>query len=424
MKRVSLCLVFLLFPLLATAEQYRSRVYIDLEQDVTENVSLSVSELEQKLTTFQDDYTRSSAEQFLAKHYSQQKDYPKAIEHLESALARPGSADDTRRSLLLQLGRLYLLQKDYAKATSALQKAVDLPGINTAETYVLLAQLRFKNKQYTESAAALDKALLLEKDPPTDLLQSALGLYYSIGNYDKAARCMQQLVERDLNNAALWQQWISIYLKAGKHRDALNVMALAWEKGLAFREQDVLLMMDLYAINRIAGRGARVLEEAMQHGRVESNRNLNERLFKLWLQAGERDKAEQALEKAAQLGNDRELQLHLAQLYSEKEDWKKMQAMVMKACTTQLPDNLVSRANLLLGISQLKQGDAENARRSFINATFFGGELERANQWLNYMQAAPATEREKIGIAGPCYSANSRSIFTESLPGTKGVRLD
>lgn len=33
-------------------EQYRSRVYVDIEQDATENVSLSVSELEAKLTTF------------------------------------------------------------------------------------------------------------------------------------------------------------------------------------------------------------------------------------------------------------------------------------------------------------------------------------------------------------------------------------
>jgi len=398
------------------ADQYRSRVYLDLDQDVTENVSLSVSELEQKINTFQDDYSRSSAEQFLAKHYSQQKDYPKAIEYLENALSRAGTADNTRRDMLLQLGRLYLLQKDYANATKALQKALEIPGANSSETYVLLAQLHYKNKKYVESAASLDKALALDQNPPTDLLQSALGLFYSIGNYDKAAKMVQRLLERDINNTDLWQQWISIYLKAGKHKEALNVMSLAWEKGIPFRQQDVLLLMDLYAINKIPGRGARVLEEALATGRITADPVLNERLFKLWLQAGDRDKAEQALEKVAQRGGDRELQLHLAQLYSEKEQWQKMQDMVLKACTSPLPDNLVSRANLLLGVSQLKLDDTETARRSFINATFFGGEMDRANQWLNYMEAKPATEREKIGIAGPCYSLSSRSIFTESMP--------
>lgn len=224
MKPLLLLLFFCGLAAAAQAEQYRSRVYLDLDQEATENVSLSVSELEQKINTFQDDYSRNSAEQFLAKHYSQQKDYPKAIEHLENALARPGATDDTRREMLLQLGRLYLLQKNYPKATESLQRAIQIPGVNSSETYVLLAQLLYKNKQYVESAMTLDQALVLDSKPSTDLLQSALGLFYSIGNYDRAAKMVQLLLERDLNNADLWQQWISIYLKAGKHKQALDVM--------------------------------------------------------------------------------------------------------------------------------------------------------------------------------------------------------
>ncbi len=408
----------------SAGEQYMSRLYIDIEQDATENVALSVSELEKQINSMQDDYTRASAEKFLAQHYAAEKDYPKAIAHLEDALKRPGMTDNTRRDMLGDLAHLYVIQKDYSNATNAIKRYLDTNPPENADMYVLLAQVHYNNKKYVDAAAALDKVLSINKNPSKELLQSALAIYYSIGSYERASNMIQQLVEQDLNNATLWQQWISLELKAGKNAEALTVMSLAWEKGIPFRDQDVLLLCDLYAINKNPGRGARVLEEAIQSGKVATNSKINDRLFRLWLQAGERDKAQKALEKAAQMGDDKELQLHLAQLYMEKEQWQPMQDMVLRACNSVLPDALVARANLFLGISQFKLGDTELARRSFINATLIGGENDKAGQWLAYIKAAPATEREKAGVAGPCYSTNTRSVWSADLPERKSTSDD
>ena len=360
------CLAMVLFLVSATAlaqEQYRSRMYIDLDQAATENVSMSVGELEKKIDGMQDDFTRASAAKFLAEHYAGQKDYNKAAEYLETSLKNPAATDESKRELLGQLARVYLLQKNYDKAAAAMQRYVAVKAADNADIYLLLAQIQYKRKQYVESAAALDKAFALQKNPGKDLLQSALAVYYSIGNFERAAQVMQQLVAQDFNNAELWQQWVSLYLKGGKHGQALDVMALAWEKGIPFRDQDIMLLTDLYAINKIPGRGARVLEEAIATGRIKADSKINDRLFRLWLQAGEREKAQTALEKAASTGKDTELQLHLAQMMMEKEQWQPMQEMVLQACDGALPERLVARANLLLGVSQLKLGDSELARR-------------------------------------------------------------
>jgi tetratricopeptide (TPR) repeat protein len=414
--------VFVMSLLLASSllaqEQYRSRMYIDLDVSPTENVSMSVGELEKKLDTFGDAATRASAEKFLAEHYAGQKDYGKAAEHIEGALRNPTITADSKRDLLGQLSRIYLLQKNYDKAATTIDSYVAARqggSAADAEIYLLLAQVQYKRKNYVASAAALDKALALQKNPSKELLQSALAVYYSTGSYERAGQVMQQLVAADINNAELWQQWVSLYLKAGKHAQALDVMALAWEKGIPFREQDIVLLTDLYAINKIPGRGARVLEEAMASGRVKADSKMNDRLFRLWMQAGERDKAQVALAKAASGGKDVELQLYLAQMEMEKEQWQPMQEMVLKACDGALPERLVARANLLLGISQLKLGDTELARRSFINATIVGGAADAA-QWLAFMKAEPPTEREKIGIAGPCYSDDTKSMFAAKMP--------
>lgn len=403
-------------------EQYRSRMYIDLDVAPTENVSMSVGELEKNLGTFQDAATRASAEKFLAQHFAGSKDYDKAAQYIEKALQNPAITPENKRDMLGQLARISLLQKNYDKAAMAIQSflAVRQPtgGSADAEIYLLLAQVQYKRRNYVASADAMDKALALQKNPTQEQLKNALAIFYSTGSFDRAGQIMQRLVAADLNNAELWQQWVSLYLKAGKNAQALDVMALAWEKGIPFREQDILLLTDLYTINKIPGRGARVLEEAIASGRISNNSKINDRLFRLWMQAGERDKAQVALAQAASGSNDVELQLHLAQMAMEKEQWPAMQQQVLKACDGNLSDRLVARANLLLGISQLKLGDTELARRSFINATLVGGAADAA-QWLAFMKAAPATDSEKAGIAGPCSTSSTDSIFAASMPESK-----
>ncbi|HQQ73692.1 MAG TPA: tetratricopeptide repeat protein, partial [Pseudomonadales bacterium] len=212
----------------------------------TENVSLSVGELEKKIGGFQDDATRASAEKFLAEHYAGQKDYDKAAEHIETALKNPATTSDTRRDMLGQLSRIYLLQKKYDKAAVTigdyLAAKQSTGSAADAEIYLLLAQVQYQRKNYAASSDALDKALALQKNPSKEALRNALAIYYNAGNFERAGQMMQQLLAADINNAELWQQWVSLYLKGGKHAQALDVMALAWEKGIPFREQDIVLL--------------------------------------------------------------------------------------------------------------------------------------------------------------------------------------
>ncbi|HNE27349.1 MAG TPA: hypothetical protein PLH12_09420, partial [Pseudomonadales bacterium] len=231
--RVSLLRLLLLFSLLLNSgglwaqEQYRSRMYIDLEVAPTENVSMSVGELEKNLGTFQDAATRASAEKFLAQHFAGSKDYGKAAQYIEKALQNPAITPDNKRDMLGQLARISLLQKNYDKAASAIQDFLSVKqaagGSADAEIYWLLAQVQYKRRNYVASAAAMDKALALQKNPTTEQLKNALAIFYSTGSFDRAAQIMQRLVAADLNNAELWQQWASLYLKAGKNAQALDV---------------------------------------------------------------------------------------------------------------------------------------------------------------------------------------------------------
>lgn len=107
-------------------EQYRSRMYIDMDVAPTENVSMSVGELEKNLGSLQDASTRASAERFLAQHFAGSKDYDKAAQYIEKALQNPAITPENKRDMLGQLARMALLQKNYDKAASAIQISLPL----------------------------------------------------------------------------------------------------------------------------------------------------------------------------------------------------------------------------------------------------------------------------------------------------------
>jgi len=167
-------------------------------------------------------------------------------------------------------------------------------------------------------------------------------------------------------------------------------------------------------VNKNPYGAAETLADALASGEIAASGAHYRKLFEFWFQAREPEKSTQALHKAARLTGDIELYLYLAQLQMQERSWAPMHQTMLDACTKQLPDKYVGRANLLLGVSQLKLGDESAARRSFINATLIGGAGTQAGQWLEFMQAEPATKDEARRIVGVCYGSRDKKVRVAS----------
>jgi len=174
------------------------------------------------------------------------------------------------------------------------------------------------------------------------------------------------------------------------------------------------LLADLQAVTQNPYGAAETLSGALATREIDITGEHYRKLFEFWLQARENTRAQKALEQAAQLTGDTQLYLYLAQLQMEQQAWPAMNKTVLAACEQQLDDSFVSRANLLLGVSQLKLGDESAARRSFINASLIGGASEQAAQWLAFMKAEPATREEARIIVGACYGEEDKRRKTQA----------
>ena len=395
--------------------QYRSKIRIDPNADIGPGPELSIDELENQIRSISDHYGKSSAGRHLARHFVALGEYEKAIDYYQTALAADGLSDIANREMLRELAQVYLLSEDYEAAASTLDRALRMDLVADAADFLLLAQAYYRLGKLVQVVAALDN--IDERGLTLTIAQQrqALALYYQAGAYAECERLLRALLDAEPNDAESWHQLASIYLRQGKKKQALDQLTLAWEKSVPFREQDTVLLADLKAVNGDPYGGALVLEAGLSAQTVRASGRSYRKLFQLWLQAREQEQASAALVQAARLSGDIELYLHLAQLQMEEEAWQPMYQTMVAACENQLQDKYVGRANLLLGISQLKLGDEPSARRSFINATLIGGAGAQAGQWLEFMGAEPATRREAKRIVGLCHGAGDKQVAADEF---------
>ncbi|MEZ5503847.1 MAG: hypothetical protein R3E50_14745 [Halioglobus sp.] len=398
--------------------QYRSRIMLTPEGEWSKGAELTVEELERQLGSIEDAYTKSSAGRHLARHYVERKEYDKAIDFYQQALAAGGLSPVANREMLRELAQVYLLRKDYASAAQSLQQALALDLVADATDYLLLARAQHELKRYVEVVATLDRMQAAGLALDAQQMQQALALYYHAGAFAQCEALLTRLLELQPQEPRHWHLLASVYLQQNKKKQALDQLTLAREKRVPFTEQDILLLASLQSVNDNPYGAAEVLDDALSRGEVPASGTNYRKLFEFWMRAREPQRAQSALQQAARLSGDIQLYLYLAQLQGEQQDFQGMRQTMLAACAAPLPDTVVGRANVLLGISQFKLGDDAGARRSFINATLVGGVNAEAGQWLRFMNAAPTTVEEAGRVAGICHGArDQRLAVADGAPG-------
>ncbi|MDG2328353.1 MAG: hypothetical protein P8L70_16645 [Halioglobus sp.] len=404
--------------------QYRSRIMLDPLGEMGRGSELSVAELEKQISSIEDPYAKSSAGRFLARHYVQQKDYASAIAYYEEALDAAGLSGVANREMLRELAQVYLLDSNHSLAAVVLQRALDIDLVPDARDFLLLAQAHYRMGDYVAVVVALDGIQANGLKLEVQQLHQALALYYRAGAYEQCENILKQLLKVEVDNPENWHQLASVYLQQNKQKQALDHLSLAFEKRVPFTESELLLLVDLQAVSGNPYGAAMTLQNAIAQDAVSADAVNQRKLFELWLQARERDKAKAALVTAAQISGDTELYLYLAQLQMEEEEWVSVQSTLLEACEERLQDRFVSRANLLLGVSLLKQDRAPEARRAFINATLVGGANAQAAEWLSFMDAQPATENELRRVRGPCYGSEGKREPLKKNLGEPALAVD
>lgn len=390
------------------ADQYQSNELLE-SKGKTKQAIKSITELESELSSLTDDYAKDSTARYLARHYAQkntQESIKKAIEYYLISLNGKGLSVYAQQATMLELLALYFQQKNYTEFIRGYDRYQQLKGVPSPQLSIkkMLAYyhldkkneaLKIANGLYNEQKRS---QIVLELND----LKQILYVFFHTEDFLNAAHVQQLIISIDDHSVEQWLRLSKLHLRNNKPDQAAEVLLVALQKGLAFEQEDLLLMCDLLSKGGNPFLAARLMQQLLNKYYVDQTVENLDRLFRYWYLSAEIDKAAKALKATLKYDDSTQRYLDLSELYYQLQDWKNMNLTIKEACTWPLKDKYVSRANLLLGISELKLNKEEQAIKAFYNATMISGKIKEALAYLHYLNVDVSDTRRYEQITGVC----------------------
>jgi len=347
---------------------------------------------------------------FYAYVYFTTEKYGKAIQAYETLLKQPELQEGLRTGTLYTLSQLYFLQEDYRSALDKIQEWMRLTDKPSPEAYALLGQAYYKLAKYKKAIPAIKKAIGLRqqnaKQPKESwylLLRASFYELKDLANMEKVVKDLIRLYPKEQYIRDL----MGIYSQMGKNKKQLALMEILYEKDLLNKPSQFRNLASLYIIHGIPYKAAKVLETAIQKGRIPKNQKTLELLSQAWVQAREDRKALKPLTEAARLSGKGEAWVRVGRAHANLDQWKE----AIKALQTALKKNDIKNPDaawILLGMGYYNLGILHEAKQAFSKAANMRRSSPQnkrtAKQWVKYLDSE--IERQRA-ISAPLTEQNS-----------------
>jgi len=392
----------------AVSDQYQSNELLEAKGMSSSTVK-SISELEADLNSLTDAYAKDSTARYLARYYAQKSgddNLKKSIEYYGKAINGDGLSVYARQATALELAALLYVNERYQAFLQSVEHYLEFGGQLKSELMIqqALAHYYLHHKQTAlELAGALFNGHL-NGNMVLNLqdLNQLLFIFYNLNDLLNSIQLQKSIIELDSYNYEHWLRLSKLYLKNNSPQKAADTLLLVTQKGLVQDQADLLLMCELLVKSGNPFVGARLLQQFFEQFSVDHTLENYDKLFRYWYLAQELTAATAALKQSLTLNQDIARYLDLAELYYQQQDWLAMNETVKLGCENPLQNKQLSRANLLLGISELKLGNLHAAKQAFINASAIGGRIKQAVAYLKYLKVERADPQQKREISGPC----------------------
>jgi hypothetical protein len=412
----------------AYTDQYESYSIVTPQKKTAEEAKKTIEELEEDLSTLKDSYTRDSTARFLARHYAQKKgegNIEKALAYYQQALSGSGLSDIAKQEMIIEVIDIQYFLKDYNLVTQSIKQYQLLGGSLSIDLQLKLAlSLYFSNKpqaaifsaeklyefiRTTLFNHAIDPYVNPKLDMSTEQLTQLLFIFFENKRYTTSIELQTIILEQNNLVSDHWIRLSKIYLVDGQAEKAADILLLAAQKGITLEQEHILLLSDLMAQSKNPYIAARFLAQMINEFQVTAEFTHYEKLFSYWYAAQEMESAIKVANIMTELIPSTERQLDIAEMYYKTKNWRLMRSTILKACEAGLDKVLVGRASYLLGVSEFKLDNFDNAKQAFINATLTGGYQKEAFQFLDYMNVDTQFSRNPSYLRrhdGPCGPEN------------------
>jgi tetratricopeptide (TPR) repeat protein len=333
-------------------------------------------------------YEQSMMYNFYGFIYYNSEQLDKAIENFELAVAQQPIPKQYEQTTLFSLAQLHMAQGNYDESIRKLEQWEALNnGVIPPKNYVLKAQAHYQNKNYAESANYIEQAIQGHEaegylpDEGWLILQRAV--YYEMKQPEKVKEILAKMI-RLYDNPKYWIQLAGMYGELGQEKKQLAMMESAYQMGYVTSASDIFNFAQLYYFHEAPYKAARLMEQALKNGVLESNLRNLKFLSICWTSAKEKGKAIPVLEEAATLSEDGELDAQLGHLYYTSDQFDK----AIEASNAAIEKGGLANqgaVHMVIGLSYYSQKQYAKALDELAKAEAFKSSRAAAQQWGRFV---------------------------------------
>ncbi|TYK66713.1 tetratricopeptide repeat protein [Colwellia echini] len=308
--------------------------------------------------------------------------YDEAIIYLKRSLSLGLLPESVKYNVGYMVAQLYAAQEKFTEALVFAKEWFTTIKEPTAAQYIFMANIFAQTQNYKDAIPYTEKAIAMTPEPKENWYQLLIASNFEVKQYSAAAAALSSAISYWPENSNYWEQLASVYMILEENTKGLATLQLAWKSGVLDKETSVKSMVQLAITQGIPEHAARLIVMAMEQNILPEDADYLATLANAWVAAKEYTPAITAFEKLAEVTEESEPYLNIANLYVEKAQWQPAELALNKALSGELEEP--GKAWLVMGITMTEQKKFGEGLAAFRKARAFSYSEGQANNWLEY----------------------------------------
>ncbi len=334
-----------------------------------------------------------------------------AMATYEEMLRIPSIEEQIKKQTLYTLAQLSTMQEDYNKAIGLLDQWFVLETNPAPDPYILYAQNLYQVSKYAEMVRPIEAAMAVAEKRSTQVKEDWYVLlnfaYFQQEDYEKV-RDIQKILLVNWPKKRYWFSLAGAYTELGEEHNLVGAYDAAMTQGLLEKESELVTMAQLYLQHEVPYKAGMLMETEMENGRIEKDAKNYRLLSQAWTLAAEDEKAIPALQQAARLSDEGELNLRLGNAHLNLGQFGECVSAIqdgIKKGGIKSPDN----AQISLGMCLYNQRKYRDAIAAFREAGKTNRSRNISRQWIRVIESDLA-RNEQIRLAEAAAQKQQRAL--------------
>lgn len=291
-------------------------------------------------------YERATIYQMIGKYSYELDHIGEAQEAFENALKTGGLLPHEADALKIVIAQLMIGNGQYREGAKRLEAYLNNGGGVKPQYIDLILNAWVQAEDYQRALPWAEKwfdAATSKQRRHYDLMNF---LYNNLGQTERQADIIKQMIDRWPDDKNLWDSWVSILASSGREDEAFEVHKLMYQAGFLTKADELRTLVQYYAFYDLPYQAAEILEREIELGRIPETADNLKLLTSYFQQARVPDRAMPYLEKAVSLSNDPKLKIEVAETFAAAGACQKADYAI-KTATDQGYDK--AKAYMLIG---------------------------------------------------------------------------